>query len=60
VYLRTGRKGVASAAPDENWDRWKKDGVRYVAALRWTSLPPRQRQARVLFQTKGLLWVVEM
>jgi hypothetical protein len=60
VYLRTGRKGVASAAPDENWERWKKDGVRYVAALRWTSLPPRQRQARLLFQTKGLLWVVEM
>jgi hypothetical protein len=60
VYLRTGRKGVASAAADENWDRWKTDGVRYVAALRPTSLPARHRQARLLFQTKGRLWVVEM
>jgi hypothetical protein len=60
VYLRTGRKGVASAAPGENWDRWKKDGVRYVVALRPIGLPPRQHSARVLFQTKGPLWVVEM
>jgi hypothetical protein len=59
VYLRTGRRGVVSAFPDKNWETWRRAGVRYVATLRRTELP-RGRYSRLLFQTNGTLWVVEM
>ena len=61
VYLRTGRKTVASANPDANWSRWKASGVRYLVALRRADLPPDSRSARLLFQTgRRRLWIVEI
>ena len=60
VYLRTGRKGVASASPEENWENWKRGGVRYVAALRRIRMPSPRLNYRILFQSKSGLWVVEM
>lgn len=60
VYLRTGRKGVASANPGTNWPRWKAAGIRYIVALRPTALPPRSSGYQVLYMSKGRLWVVEI
>lgn len=59
VFLRTGRKGIASVRPELNWERWKSSGVRYVAALQLVEIPSRQRNARVMFHN-GRLWVVQM
>lgn len=60
VFLRTGRTGVVNTFPETNWDRWKRSGVRYVVALRRTEWPRDRFKTRVLFQTQGRLWVVEM
>lgn len=60
VYLRTGRKGVALAFPDRNLERWKQSGIRYVAALRSTDSWAGAKAGKVLLQTKGRLWIVEM
>jgi hypothetical protein len=61
VFLKTGRKTVASANPDVNWSRWKAGGVRYVVAVRRSDLPAESRGARVLFQTaRRRLWLVEI
>lgn len=32
-FLYTGRKAVTSSDPQENWERWRKLGVRYVVIL---------------------------
>jgi len=60
VYLRTGRKGVASAFPDQSWDAWKAAGVRYVAALRRTEPPPRALGGRMVYESASRLWILEM
>lgn len=60
LYLQTGRKGLVYAFPTQNWERWRQEGIRYVVATRRTELPLRRFNAKVLFQTKGQLWVVEM
>lgn len=33
VYLRTGRRTVASTSTGDNWARWQRMGVRYVVSL---------------------------
>jgi Dolichyl-phosphate-mannose-protein mannosyltransferase len=58
VYMRTGRKSIASDHPLVEWHRWKQLGVRYVAVLYPLDLPAGQH--KVLFQTPGHLWVVEL
>lgn len=60
MYLRTGRKGVFSAFPEQNWQAWKSAGVRYVVALKRTELPPPSLGGRIIFQTNRRLWIVEM
>jgi hypothetical protein len=60
IYLRLGRKGVVNTFPDKNWEVWKRNGVRYVAAVRPSELPRKRLDWRMLFQTNGRLWVVEM
>lgn len=61
VYLRTGRKTVASVSPNLNWPRWKAAGIRYVVSTRGGSLPSRALGFRLLFRTSQRgLWVVEM
>jgi hypothetical protein len=60
IYLRTGRRGVASAFPERHWQRWKESGIRYVVTLQSDSVPPVTTGRKVLLQTKGGLWIVEM
>ena len=61
VYLRTGRKTVASVEPSLNWERWRALGVRYVVATLGESLPPDDLNARLLFRTeRRKFWVVEL
>lgn len=60
VYLRTGRKGVALAFPERNWERWEQSGVRYVAALRPWGVPAVARGRKVLLKTERGLWIVKM
>lgn len=61
VYLRTGRRTVASVRRTSNWERWRALGVRYVVSTLGDSLPPRELNARLLFRTdqRGF-WVVAM
>jgi hypothetical protein len=61
VYLRTGRKGVGSGEPLQNWEKWRAAGVRYVVALRPIELPPPSLNGKVVFRSShGRLWIVEM
>jgi len=63
VYLRTGRKAVASVYLRLNWDRWKASGVRYVVSTTIGGAePPRGTfNARLLYRTsRRRLWIVEM
>ncbi len=47
VYLRTGRKSLASDHPLLEWPTWKQRGVRYVAVLYPLELPSGQIQSSV-------------
>jgi hypothetical protein len=61
VYLRTGRKTVASDDPSQNWERWQAIGVRHMAALRPIDLPPSSLGYDVLHVTpRRRLWVIEL
>lgn len=61
VYLRTGRKAVASDDPRRSWPRWKAGGVRYVVTLRYVALPPASLGYRVRYRSpRQKLWVIEM
>lgn len=57
IYLRTGRKGVALAFPEENRAVWATAGVRYAVALRPMERP---RGGELVFQTERGLWIVKM
>src|SRR4029453_10978147 len=48
VYLRTGRKAVASSDPALNRSRWQALGVRYVVAVRPTTPPDPSLEPRML------------
>jgi hypothetical protein len=58
VYLRTGRKAIASDHPGNEWPFLKQRGVRYVACLYPSELP--LEKVRVLFHSSAGLWVVEI
>jgi hypothetical protein len=58
IYLRTGRKAVASDHPGIEGDGLKQRGVRYVAALYPANLP--KQKVRVLYLSPAGLWVVEI
>jgi hypothetical protein len=61
VYLRTGRKSVASDDPRRNWGRWRTMGVRYLVALRPIELPSKTLGYEVRFLTpRHKLWVIEI
>ena len=57
IYLRTGRKSVASAFTHLNWETWKAAGIRYVVATHPMEIP---RQGTVRLKTAKGLWIVEM
>ena len=59
VYLRTGRKAIASDHPIQEWPEWRQRGVRYAAALYPVQLPV--GTYKVLFQSSSRhLWVVKL
>jgi hypothetical protein len=58
VYLRTGRKSIASDHPLVEWATWKQRGVRYIAVLYPLELPT--GHYKVLYRSPGHLWVVEL
>ena len=61
VFLATGRKTLAIDGYQDNWRRWKADGVRYAVALRPASLPESPAVYRVLYQSsRRKLWVIEL
>ncbi|HUQ88234.1 MAG TPA: hypothetical protein VM096_11785 [Vicinamibacterales bacterium] len=61
VYLKTGRKTVASADPSGHRSAWQALGIRYVVALRRGERPDPSFAPELLFQTsRGRLWIVEI
>jgi hypothetical protein len=61
VYLRTGRRTVATDDLQSNWVSWRERHVRYVVALKNVELPPQRFGYRILHQTdRRKLWVVEI
>lgn len=58
VYLRTGRKSIASDHPTVEWSRWKQRGVRYIAVLYPLELP--HGEVKVLYHSAGHLWVIQI
>lgn len=58
VYLRTGRTGVVSAAPESHVDDWRAIGIHYMVALQPMALPPKSLGFRKLYEHQRL-WVVE-
>lgn len=61
VYLRTGRRALATDNLPGNWAQWRTAGVKYVVALRSLELPPAKLAHRRLYQTgRSKLWVVEL
>ncbi len=61
VYLRTGRKTVASVDPVLNWARWRAAGVRYVVSTLGDQQPPSRLNGKLLFETgRRGMWVVEL
>jgi len=56
VFLRTGRKGVASGDPARNRHAWQKAGIHYIAALRPMPQPVRSAGFRKLYESRRL-WV---
>lgn len=58
VFLRTGRTGVVSAAPESHWVDWKAAGIHYIVALQPMALPPKSIGYRTLFEHQRL-WVLE-
>ena len=59
VYLRTGRKTVASVYPELNWERWRASGIRHIVNTEDHTLP--DIKVRVLYRTeRRRLYVVEM
>lgn len=61
VYLRTGRKAVYLINGDKNWETWRHEGIRYLAATQPAELPAKARKAGPDFQSgRRRFWVVEM
>jgi hypothetical protein len=61
VYLRTGRKSIAYDDPAIDLATWRARGVRYLICLLPLDLPARSSsQYRVLYQSPGRLWVIEL
>lgn len=58
VFLRTGRKGVVSAAPAQHLADWKAAGIRHIVALQPMSLPPKSLGYRTLYERQRL-WVIQ-
>src|SRR5262249_32774535 len=60
IFLYTGLKSVAIDGPEENWERWKRLGVRYMArtSLKGTPIPPPDFNAgrfNIVYRSKGKL-----
>jgi hypothetical protein len=60
VYLLTGRKTVAIDNLDDNWERWRALGVRYVVSLAPSELPNPSHGYRIRFQPPSRRWVIEV
>jgi hypothetical protein len=60
VYMRTGRKSIASDHPLMEWGRWKRRGVRYVAVLYATQLPTGAETDFTVLYHAGHLWVIQI
>jgi hypothetical protein len=60
VYLLTGRKTVAIDNLDDNWERWRALGVRYVVSLAPSELPNPSHGYRIRFQSPSRRWIIEM
>ena len=58
VYLRTGRKGIASDHPLVEWNKWRDRGVRYIAALYPLELP--DGKYKLLYHSAGHLWIIQI
>ncbi len=55
VYLFTGHKTIASDFPAENWENWKRLGVRYVvkAAVYGETPDPSEQKFKVVYRAPG-------
>ena len=61
LYLRTGRRSIAYDDPTIELTKWKTRGVRYVACLVPSELPPEAPgQYKVLYRSPARLWVIEL
>ncbi len=61
VYLRTGRRTVASDNPSQNWRDWRAMGVRYMVTLRTVELPPGSLGYDVRYLSpRRKLWIIEL
>lgn len=61
VYLRTGRRTLASDTPAQNWRRWQARGVRYLVSLRPVATPSLVLGFTKLYESRRRrLWVIEM
>lgn len=61
VFLRTGRKTVASEDPARNRDRWKASGVRYLVSLRTIAAPSTRLGMTKLYDSpRRRLFVIEL
>jgi hypothetical protein len=61
VYLLTGRAAVGSDEYSRGWERWRRSGVRFIAALRPLELPPVGLGYDLRYRTADRrFWVVEM
>jgi hypothetical protein len=59
VYLRTGRKSVATADARAGQQAWREAGIRFMVALRPTPLPARTLGFTILYEDRRL-WVAEI
>lgn len=55
VYLFTDRKTIASDFPVENWENWKRLGVRYIvkAAVYGETPDPSEQKFKVVYRAPG-------
>jgi len=61
VYLRTGHKTLSFDRPAEDWNVWRKRGVRYVVCLLAVELPAaRNADYKLLYRSPGGFWIIEI
>jgi hypothetical protein len=61
VYLRTGHKTLSFDRPAEDWNVWRKRGVRYIVCLLAVELPAtRNSDYTLLYRSSAGYWIIEI